>query len=452
MSQITTNPTSPALAPEVKPPEGGPAAAPQIQKKPRTAWDHVKRILTPIASLRLTVVLFALSLFLVFAGTLAQAESGNLTVIHQYFRSPTIVWIPFQVFVRFAQVFSPVSIDEGLIISGAFPYPGGWLLGGLLLANLLAAHLIRFKMTWKRSGIFLIHSGLVVMMLSELVTGLYAVEGTMTLVEGETASFIDHNHRIELAIINRADPKTDDVVVIPQALVQAGGKIAHRLLPFDLVVEKYMVNSTVPTKPEAGVKNRATAGDGKHWVVQERPEVSGTDTDQGMDVASAYVTLYKKGTAEKIDTYLVSQWFYTNFTRRQLPDLPQKVEVDGTEYHLYLRSKRTYRDFNLQLLEFRHDKFQGVNVAKNFSSLVRLTDAKEGEDRQVKIWMNHPLHYAGETFYQSGFLPGDRGTILQVVRNPGWLMPYISCAMVAVGMLLHFGLHLVGFLRRRAAP
>ena len=49
------------------------------------------------------------------------------------------------------------------------------------------------------------------------------------------------------------------------------------------------------------------------------------------------------------------------------------------------------------------------------------------------------------------FLDGDRGTVLQVVRNPGWLMPYFSCALVSLGMLVHFGIHLVGFLRRRAA-
>jgi hypothetical protein len=47
-------------------------------------------------------------------------------------------------------------------------------------------------------------------------------------------------------------------------------------------------------------------------------------------------------------------------------------------------------------------------------------------------------------------LPGGRGTILQVVRNPGWEMPYLSCAMVSVGMIVHFILHLMGFLRRRA--
>src|SRR5262245_41268481 len=64
--------------------------------------------------------------------------------------------------------------------------------------------------------------------------------------------------------------------------------------------------------------------------------------------------------------------------------------------------------------------------------------------------MNHPLRYAGETFYQSSFKPDDSGTVLQVVRNPGWLLPYVSCAMVAVGLLIHFGMRLVPAVRKRA--
>jgi hypothetical protein len=38
-----------------------------------------------------------------------------------------------------------------------------------------------------------------------------------------------------------------------------------------------------------------------------------------------------------------------------------------------------------------------------------------------------------------------------VVRNPGWLMPYVSCVLVTLGMLIHFGLHLATYLSRRAA-
>src|SRR5438067_944492 len=48
--------------------------------------DVMKAILRPLASLKLTVVLFALSIFLVFASTLAQKELDVWEVIHGWYR------------------------------------------------------------------------------------------------------------------------------------------------------------------------------------------------------------------------------------------------------------------------------------------------------------------------------------------------------------------------------
>src|SRR6516225_7256809 len=137
-----------------------PAPAPDPVKKKQSSaagGAMIKKILMPLASLRLTVVMFVLAIALVFMGTLAQVDEGIFTVLTKYFRTG-IAWIPFQALVRFGQVFLGVSPQAQ--VSGSFPFPGGWLIGGVLLVNLLAAHAIRFKLTWKRSGILLIHSGL----------------------------------------------------------------------------------------------------------------------------------------------------------------------------------------------------------------------------------------------------------------------------------------------------
>src|SRR4051812_4250769 len=75
------------------------------------------RLLSVLASLRLTVVLFALSLFLIFVGTLAQMDAGINAVVSQYFRC-FICWIPFQVFIRFGRVF--FGVDKNLVVPGAF--------------------------------------------------------------------------------------------------------------------------------------------------------------------------------------------------------------------------------------------------------------------------------------------------------------------------------------------
>jgi hypothetical protein len=431
------NKTSIQTAPNAAPAVGAPG---RVQQEVRRAGP-VMKALTALASLRLTVALFVLSLVLVFFGTMAQMDQGLLDVLNRYFRTG-LAWIPFQAIVNFGQVF--FGVPKTAHLSGSFPFPGGWLLGSLLLGNLVAAHAIRFKISWKRSGILLIHSGLIILMLSELVTGLYAVEGKMAILQGDASNYVEDWHATELAVVDSSNPKADEVTVIPAWMLKKGGVIRDEALPFDVEVNRYMVNSQ-SVRPGADQENPATAGAGLQEVAVESPPVSGVDGEKA-DIPAAYVTFKKKGTGESLGTYLVSVLLG-----------PQTASVDGKGYEVALRHKRMYKPYAIRLLEFRHDRYLGTDTPRNYSSLVQLTDPSRGEDREVKIYMNNPLRYGGETFYQSSFIPGDRpgepdkGTVLQVVRNPGWLMPYVSCTMISLGMMVHFGLHLIGFLRRRAA-
>jgi hypothetical protein len=41
--------------------------------------------------------------------------------------------------------------------------------------------------------------------------------------------------------------------------------------------------------------------------------------------------------------------------------------------------------------------------------------------------------------------------VLQVVENPFWLTPYISCGIVTLGLAIQFISHLLIFLKRRDA-
>jgi hypothetical protein len=67
------------------------------------------------------------------------------------------------------------------------------------------------------------------------------------------------------------------------------------------------------------------------------------------------------------------------------------------------------------------------------------------------------LRYAGLTFYQYQMDAGEAAeqagrvpsSVLQVVRNPAWLTPYLGCAMVAAGLVTQFLFHLVGFVSKR---
>ena len=88
-----------------------------------------------LASLKLTVALFALSIFLVLAGTLAQVEMDIWQVIHHYFRCG-LTWIPFRILIpkSFVPLHSETAPENALAAlfawmrtiaekMGSFPYP-----------------------------------------------------------------------------------------------------------------------------------------------------------------------------------------------------------------------------------------------------------------------------------------------------------------------------------------
>src|SRR5207248_4515900 len=100
---------------------------------------------------------------------------------------------------------------------------------------------------------------------------------------------------------------------------------------------------------------------------------------------------------------------------------------------------------------------------KDYSSLVHLkmespNPALSVDRDDIRIWMNNPLPFNGETFYQSNVgvdpITREETTGLQVVTNAGWMIPYVSCMIVAVGMLFQFSVALLRFLKRLkvAAP
>jgi cytochrome c biogenesis protein ResB len=127
---------------------------------------------------------------------------------------------------------------------------------------------------------------------------------------------------------------------------------------------------------------------------------------------------------------------------------PQKFDYAGRSWKLIMRPVRHYQPFSITLEKFSHDIYPGTDIPKNFSSKIRINPEDGGSPREVLIFMNNPLRYAGLTYYQASF-DGEHTTILQVVRNPSWLVPYISCGAIALGLVIQFMIHLAGFARKR---
>ena len=94
-------------------------------------------LFTPFASLRLTVALFAMAIFIILVGTLAQVDKNMWEVLDDYFRA-WLAWIDLQVF------FPRTWFPRWQSIPGGFYFPGGAAIGTAMFVNLLAAHSLRF--------------------------------------------------------------------------------------------------------------------------------------------------------------------------------------------------------------------------------------------------------------------------------------------------------------------
>ncbi len=385
-----------------------------------------KRFLKPFASLTLTVVLLASAMVVIFAGTWAQKDADTWAVQKQFFHS-WYCWIDIKLFLR-----RPVP--------GGFPFVGGYFLITALLINLLAAHTVRFKLTWKRAGIILIHLGLIMLLVGEALTSLLASEGQMTLAEGQAMNFKTDIRAVELAVTDSPSTDHETVTVVPERKLTSGKQVQDAKLPFEIQVDDYLPNSRQigPVEPANGAVLTAEAGQDPLRVLAI-PLYTGASSDsEKVNMPSAKVTLTAGG--KRLGSYLVSLW----------SERPPQVRVGEKVYPIELRFKRLYTPYTVQLLKFTHEKYIGTDTAKNFASRIRLIDPPRKVDREVLIWMNHPLRYEGETFYQQGFDPrNSRVTTLQIVRNPSWLMPYAALIIAVVGLVLQFGNQLLTFLERQ---
>jgi len=399
----------------------------------------LRAVFKTLASLKLTVALFVMAMFLIFAGTLAQREMGTFTAMDAYFRS-FYTWVDFQLFI-------PRSMAK---VPGGIPFPGGFLLIGALLINLVAAHTVRFKFTRRRLGMILTHGGLIVLLASELATAALATEGNMSIDEGSYSRFIERPRDFELAVIDATPDDHNRVTVIPDTILRRhlrydAGPIEHPDLPFRIRVDRWLPSAGL-MRAQPGLDNPADVGLGTRFLAMQTPQSTGASASQRIDTPAAYVTLLRADNEQPLGTYMVTTF---DNASPNMPHAPQAVDVDGKTYHIDLRYQRHYKPYTLHLDDFQHEKFTGTETPRAFRSKIRLVDPERSVDRQVLISMNNPLYYRGETFYQSAFKPDNSGTVLQVVHNPAWALPYVSCVMVAAGLLVHFGAGLNRFLKKQ---
>ena len=393
--------------------------------------DSGRKLIDTLASLRLTVFLLVLSMILVLLGTLEQVHWGVWHVQKVYFSS----WL----------CFYPMDATSAV----RMPLPGGFLIGALLILNLAFAHFRHFKATAAKIGISMIHAGLLLLLVGGFITAVYQEESAMIIPEGEKRNYSEAFRDFEIALVEKSGA-TEATVVIPDTILRdiaakkAPTAVALPGTPFTLDVQAYHPNAMIRAKSQMpdGLELKATQGIGARTPLAYKPLPESYD-DNKPNAPTAIVELKTKD--KSLGTWALNLNLTESFDAQTFQDA-------GKTYELSLRRTRYYVPFTVQLDKFTHEKYPGTETPRRFASDVTI---KEGASQfGYNISMNQPLRHAGLTFFQSSFgstKDGKSLSVLQVVRNPGWLLPYVSVFVMSVGLLWHFGFSLWRFLSGRAA-
>ena len=365
--------------------------------------NYTKFFLSLFSSLRFTVVVLSVLFVLVFLMTLDQVSLGIFLAKKKYFES----WI----------VMQPIGSLSIPIL------PGGLTIGLLLVVGLTVTPFYKYKLKKEKLGIWMIHIGLIFLIIGSYLIQRMAVESQMAVREGETVRFSQSRDHFELILARQAGSNTESLVVLPERFLFDEASVDLESLDLRLDVLNFMSNSEI--RLSSVVEPDITKGIGRRLNYRKLPW---DGTMDGLNNPTAVIELFdtRQTPHQSLGKWLVST----------LIDRAQLLSIDNVTYGIQLRPKRYYHPFALTLIDFRHDVYAGTDVPKNFSSDVRVLH-DDGDVFDYKIYMNHPLRYAGLTFYQASYGENNKLTVLQIVKNSVWWFPYVSSGIISLGLFLH---------------
>jgi len=401
--------------------------------------------LIPLADLRITLTLLSFSMVLIFVATLEQVRVGIRGAQAEFFESLYGIW-------HYPEQFWGGEFLNPLPI----PIPGGYLLGGLLILNLISAFITRFQWTGKKMGIQFIHLGIIMLLIGQLATQAMQEESRMQINKGESKNYLERFHGVELAFIDVTNPETEQVVALSQALLDGGGMHYSQDLPFKVKILGFgpncEFNSLPPAREATGPAEKVNRGVIQSANLEIRPKPEDFSSE-GMNFG--YVVFELLDGAESMGTWAAIShpagnhwWAQIN---PKMGDLAfQPIRMNGKLWGVTLRPEREYLPYSIELLGIANEFYQGTDIPFNFESEIMLRMG-QNQSRRALVYMNTPLRHEGKTFYQYQMNKAADYTVFQVVRNPSWLVPYIACILVSFGLLWQFSFHLARFLSKNAA-
>lgn len=399
-------------------------------------------VIALLSSMKVTVVLLLLLGVVTFAGTLAQGPLGLYEAQRQFFESWFVVWDTGVALFGLRSGTGPMTVHV--------PLPGGYLLMILLFVNLVVGGVVRHRWTWRNGGILVTHLGIGLLLIAGFVKLHWSYSGHVSLFEGRSTRTMVSFHDFELALLQQDGDRIVERVVPASALAHARDgvvTIAAPDLPFTVEVTGWLDNCMPRQKGPMFAATGPSATDADGTVTFLQPVEVAPERERNL--AGCVVKVIERVGLRETSAVLhgIDLGAYERARK------PFTFEVDDKTFGLDLRRVVWDLPIEVRLDKFEKTDHPGTMSPRDFSSWVTVREGGDpSTDRQVHIYMNHPLRSHDHVFFQTnwGPQPGSemRGppwySVFEVAKNPSDAWPKYASYVVLLGLLWHF----VGKLRR----
>ena len=371
----------------------------------------------------LAVTCLLLLLILTWLSTLEQPAKGLYEVQKRYYDAeawfvlPELDWMP-------KINGKPVSV----------PLPGAYLVSAVLFVNLFLGGIIRIRKGWRNIGVVISHFSMVSLLIAGFVSHHYSKEGIMAVYQGDTSDFAQSYTEYTIEVAEIIDGEKTRPYVLPAEYLKSLSADQNRTfqlpeLGLDLEVSGWMRNS-------ARVKvDKQDAGEGVQEVDGWALQWLETNPTEELNLAGCHVDVTSKKQGEKSKALILHGGDPNACT----------VTMDGKIYGLRLMREIWPMPFEVRLDKSIGEYYPGTRKPSTFQS--DITRIADGSEQSFRIKMNEPMRYGGFTLYQARWEDrGDRPMSgFAIVKNPSDQWPKYSLYISILGLTIHFGMKLGGF-------
>jgi len=290
---------------------------------------------------------------------------------------------------------------------GGLPLPGMVGTLAVFFVNLLASLFQRFQPIRSYVGLWVLHLGLGLLLVGSWVGLNHARESSVTLAEGQSTSVGVSSDEWELAIIELV------------------GEAHRRVHAWDLRSLRPGQILPLPGMPYGAMVHQVWSS--VEWSGSQPPSPEALRSARHVDPQRAIPAVVLRVGSDRFA--LVGEGDALRIPRRETSD----------EVYVHLRRARHPLPITIRLVDFRKEFYPNSRIPRSFQSRIEVFDGRS--QRPVVISMNRPFRYGPFTFYQSSYIDHPDGpeiSVLAVSENHVRWWPYVSCALMCAGMVLHY--------------